>query len=288
MTSVVIPAHNEGAVIGRLLERILDGAKPDEFDVVVVANGCTDDTVVVARSFEPRVRVVDSPVASKAAALRLGDAQVRGFPLVYVDADVEVGADDLRALARAVEAPGVLAAAPERALVLDGRPLAVRWYYTFWRRLRVVREGLFGRGVVAVNAAGHERIAAMPRAMSDDLAASVAFRPFERRVVGEAYAVIHTPRTSADLVRRRVRSITGTVQLEQRRSTAVAEARTGRADVLGVVRANPLLMPHMLVFLAFTLEIRRRAARTVRAGDFTTWLRDESSRAADPLDQPRT
>jgi glycosyltransferase involved in cell wall biosynthesis len=288
VTSVVIPAHNEGAVIGRLLERILDGAKPDEFDIVVVANGCTDDTVAVARSFEPGVRVIDSPVASKAAALRLGDARARGFPLVYVDADVEVGADDLRALARAVEAPGVLAAAPERTLVLAGRPLAVRWYYTFWQRLRVVREGLFGRGVVAVNAAGYERIATMPPALSDDLAASVAFRPSERRVVRAAYAVIHTPRTSADLLRRRVRSITGTVQLEQRRSTAVAEARTGRGDILGVVRANPLLMPHMLVFLAFTLAIRRRAARAVRAGDFTTWLRDESSRAVDPVDQPRT
>jgi hypothetical protein len=283
VTSVVIPAHDEGAVIGRLLSAILDGADgsgPEEFEIVVVANGCTDDTASIAAAFEPRVRVVSTPVASKAAALRLGDATAHTFPRVYVDADIELGADDLRALARAVQAPGILAAGPERSLVLDGRPLPVRWYYEFWRHLRVVREGLFGRGVVAVDEAGHERLAAMPPTLSDDLAASVAFRPSERRVVAEARAVIHTPRTSADLVRRRVRSVTGTVQLQQQAS-AVAEARTSRADILRVVWSRPLAMaPRAVAFLVFTALIRRGARRAVRAGDFTTWLRDDSSRRA--------
>jgi hypothetical protein len=119
----------------------------------------------------------------------------------------------------------------------------------------------------------------MPPTMSDDLAASVAFLPAERRVVAGAHSVVHTPRTAGDLVRRRVRSITGTVQLEQS-TAAVADARTGRRDILGVLRAHPALVPQMLVFLVFTLVIRRRAAEAVRAGDFTTWLRDESSRSS--------
>jgi cellulose synthase/poly-beta-1,6-N-acetylglucosamine synthase-like glycosyltransferase len=39
MSSVVIPAHNEAAVIGRCLSSILMDAEPGEFEVVVVCKG---------------------------------------------------------------------------------------------------------------------------------------------------------------------------------------------------------------------------------------------------------
>src|SRR5947209_18274033 len=125
--SVVVPAHNESGGIGRLLTGLLADAKPDEFDIVVVANGCTDDTAPVAAAFGPPVTVLSTPVPSKFAALRLGDEHARGFPRLYVDADVELSTDSARALAAALTDPGILAAAPLRALALEGRPLSVRW-----------------------------------------------------------------------------------------------------------------------------------------------------------------
>ena len=64
MTSVVIPAHNEGRVIRRLLEQPVNGADLGEMDIIVVANGCTDDTAEVAASFGPAVRVLTLPVTS--------------------------------------------------------------------------------------------------------------------------------------------------------------------------------------------------------------------------------
>lgn len=70
MTSIVIPAHNEGQVIGRLLDSLLAGPAEDETDIVVVCNGCTDDTAQIAAARGPRVRVVDIPTPSKHAALR--------------------------------------------------------------------------------------------------------------------------------------------------------------------------------------------------------------------------
>jgi cellulose synthase/poly-beta-1,6-N-acetylglucosamine synthase-like glycosyltransferase len=114
--SVVIPAHNESAVIGRLLSGLLAGAAPDEFDVIVVANGCTDDTAKVAGRFGPAVTVLTSPIPSKAAAMRLGDEKAHGFPRLYMDADVELTTAGARALAAALVEPGVLAVAPEREI----------------------------------------------------------------------------------------------------------------------------------------------------------------------------
>jgi hypothetical protein len=276
--SVVIPAHNEAAVIGRLLAGLLRGWTPGDFEVVVVANGCTDATAEVAAAHRPAVRVVNTPTPGKYNALRLGDEHVTGFPRLYVDADVELGSGDARALADALRQPGVLAAAPERVLPLADRPFVVRSYYDVWQRLPVIKSGLFGRGVIGVSEAGYPRLRAIPDVMGDDLAASVAFTPAERRVVTEATVRVHPPRTSGDLVRRRVRSLTATAQLQQHDQASTAGARTSGSDLVQLVRANPLLTPQVIVFVAVTLLARWRARGPIRSGDYTTWLRDESSR----------
>jgi len=243
----------------------------------VVANGCTDDTAEVAAAFGPPVRVVSIPVASKTAALAAGDRAASGFPRCYVDADVETGAGDIRALAAALAQPGVLAAGPQRVLGLAGRPWPVRWYYDVWSRLPEVREGLFGRGVVAVAGPGHQRVASLPPVMSDDLAMSLVFAPGERRVVPAARAVVHTPRTGADLLRRRVRAAQGVTELGRVPGAPGASARTRLPDLAAMVHARPLLAPRVALFLAVALAARL-AARRAAARGHAGWLRDESSR----------
>ena len=285
MPSIVIPAHNEERTLGRLLDRLLEGAAEREFDILVVCNGCTDDTAAVAAARGPRVRVVETPVPSKHEALRLGDRHAEGFPRLYVDADVELGAADVRALSAALSGPGaVLAAAPARELPMTGCSWRVRAYYRVWQRLPAVRDGLFGRGVIAMSAEGHARLAALPPLMADDLAASLAFTTTERAVVPAARVVVRPPRTWPDLIRRRVRAATSTAQLEAHQGTSAAagtpqpSARTGISDLRALLRADPTLLPAMVVFLSAALAARRGARKAVAAGDFDTWLRDESSR----------
>ncbi|MFD7631168.1 glycosyltransferase [Streptomyces sp. NPDC059851] len=293
MTSIVIPAHNEGRVIGRLLDALLAGAPEPgrpEPDIVVVCNGCTDDTAAVAGARGDRVRVVEIPTPSKHTALRVGDEHARGFPRLYVDADVVLGAAGARALADALTAgPELLAAAPGRDVPLSGCAWPVRAYYRVWQRLPAVREGLFGRGVIAVSEQGHARLAALPPLMADDLAASLAFGPGERRVVEEVRVVVRPPRTWADLIRRKVRASTSSAELErfQVESAAgngpgagspVPSARTGSGDLRDLALAHPRLLPGIAVFVVAALAARRGARKAVRTGDFSTWLRDESSR----------
>jgi glycosyltransferase involved in cell wall biosynthesis len=280
VTTIIVPAHNESQVIGRLLSRLVPQTVPTDLEVIVVANGCSDDTASVAASFGPWVRVLSRPAASKHEALTEGDRAARDFPRVYVDADVELGLADARALAAAVAEPGVLAAAPERDIPLAAGPWTVRWYYDVWSRLPEVRAGLFGRGVIAVSRAGHERIAALPALLADDLAVSLAFAPGERRIVAAARAVIHPPRRFADLIRRRTRVAHGVTQLEHTDQAPVSTARTSPADLVAIVVAAPWLLPRMALFLVVTLVAKLRARRFRARGDFTTWLRDESSRAA--------
>jgi hypothetical protein len=251
-----------------------------ELDVIVVANGCTDDTVSVAASFGPQVRVLSLPGASKHAALAAGDRAASGFPRVYVDADVELRTEDVQALAKALREPGTLVAAPSRVIRLAGSPWTVRWFYDVWSRLPEVRQGLFARGVIAVDRAGHERIAGLPPLLADDLAASLAFGCHERRIVAGAWVVIHPPRTFADLLRRRVRAAQGVRQIEETDQAPPAAARTRVPDLVAIVRAEPRIAPRVAFFLIVAAAARLRARRLLARGDFTTWLRDESSRQA--------
>lgn len=241
MTSIVIPAHNEAQVIGRLLDSLLADSSEVETDIVVVCNGCTDDTARIAAARGPRVRVVEIPVPSKHAALRAGDDHARGFPRLYVDADVVIGSADVRALTEPLDddTSGILATAPERRIPLASCAWRVRAYYRVWQRLPAVREGLFGRGVIAVSKAGHARLAALPPLMADDLAASLAFAPEERLVVDTAQVVVQPPRTWPDLIKRRIRAAVSTAQVEQHhQSPEEASARTSKADLIALVRGE--------------------------------------------------
>jgi glycosyltransferase involved in cell wall biosynthesis len=276
--TVIVPAHNEGRVIGRLLDRLVRPTGQGDLDIIVVTNGCTDDTAAVAAAFGPPVRVLDIPVPSKRAALAASDEAATGFPRVYLDADVEIGADDLWALDAALAAPGVLAAAPVRHLDLARSEWVVRWYYDVWQRLPKVQQGLFGRGVIAVSEAGHRRIAELPPLMADDLAASLSFGPDERVIAGSSHVMVHAPRTVGDLLRRRVRVVTGVEQIERSADAPDSSQRTNGRDLLDVLLRHPLLTPKVAIFLIVTVLARRRGNHAARKNDYTTWLRDESSR----------
>jgi hypothetical protein len=276
LASVVIPAHDEARVIEANLRNLLDRAVAKRLEVVVVCNGCTDDTAKVARRVDG-VRVIEIPEPSKALAVEVGNRAVTAFPRIHLDADVTISGADAMALARAVRG-SVHAAAPTRMVPLGRSSWPVRSYYYVWEQLPQVRDGLFGRGVIALSEEGQRRVDGLPRVMSDDLAVSEAFAQSERRVVSDATVVVRPPRTTADLLRRRVRVVTGNAQaadLELRRPSSV----TTPAMLARMSIRDPRIGIRVPVFLGLVFVARWRSRRAVRAGDFTTWLRDESSRA---------
>lgn len=86
MVSVIIPAFNEAERIGAVLEAVTLAPLVDE--VVVVCDGCSDDTAGVAEQFEG-VRVIDLHYnLGKGGAMSMGVAAARGDVIAFVDADL--------------------------------------------------------------------------------------------------------------------------------------------------------------------------------------------------------
>lgn len=276
--SVVIPAHNEERVIGRLLEGLLAEANDGEFDVVVVSNGSSDGTAAAAAQ-RSGVRVLEIEDASKHLALLAGDRAATGFPRLYVDADIELDTASARALVEALSADGVLAVAPSRDLRVASSAWAVRAYYRVWDRLPSVRNGLHGRGVLGVNEAGFARIADRPELIGDDLYLHSRFGPTERRVVPESRSVVRGPRTVGDLIRRRTRAAQANTQLGTRTSGETITTGSSGRELARLARYEPALWPSLAMFVTVTVVARARAWWLRRRGSVGVWLRDESSRA---------
>ena len=287
MTSVVITAHNEEAVIGRCLDALFADAPPGPLDVTVVANGCTDATAAIARA-RAGVRVLDLPDAGKAGALNAGDAVALGFPRVYLDADVVLSPGALGALVTALSVPvdggsePPLAVVPSRTLDVAGRPTAVRAYYAINSRLPAFRHSLFGRGAIALSAAGRARFDTFPVMTADDLFLDALFAPHEKRQIDRATSHVATPRRTSDLVRRLVRVRAGNAAMRAAFPQGVVATVTVRRSVRSswlrdVVLPRPWLAPAAGYYVGITLVAALLAGREARAGG-NSWGRDESSR----------
>lgn len=280
LASVVIPAHDEAASIARTLTSLRSGVEGDALEVVVVCNGCTDDTAELARAADPQAVVLEIDTASKREAVRTGNAAARTFPRIHLDGDVELDGASAMALVAALaqgDPQSPLAVAPTRLIPRGGVSPWVRWYYDVWEQLPAVREGLFGRGVYAVNRHGQAALSAGAHALNDDLVASETFSSAQRRIVEEATAVVRPPRTLRDLVRRRTRVATGNAQADMA-GLRGDSARTGAGDLALLARGSLATALKMPVFAAVHVASAFAARRAVREGDFTTWLREESSR----------
>lgn len=104
---MIIPAYNEEQRLPATLElygRILRERFGDQFELIVVANGCRDNTAGVARDAAadlPQIRVIDiaEPIGKGGAVLE-GFRQARGAAVVFADADAATTPESLFALLR--------------------------------------------------------------------------------------------------------------------------------------------------------------------------------------------
>lgn len=106
LLSIVIPAYNEEAFIGELLQRIVAVDTESlgfEKEIVVVDDGSKDRTGEIARTY-PGVRVFTQvPNQGKGRAVQRGIAESSGDYVLVQDADLEYDPNDYRRLLGALK-----------------------------------------------------------------------------------------------------------------------------------------------------------------------------------------
>lgn len=195
MLSVLIPASNEEALIGRCLDAVIGSNWPsdDKVEILVISNGSRDQTAEVALSYVTAaakktwdLRVLDREEGGKLAALNAGDRVARGSNRVYLDADVEIAPDVLTKLHLALRT-GQPRYASGALTIAEPKNWVTRAYARIYAQVPFMRYGVPGAGLFAVNAAGRLRWNDFPDIISDDTFVRLSFRPEERVGVDACY-----------------------------------------------------------------------------------------------------
>jgi len=270
---IVAPACNEASVVRPFLESLLT-QQGVTLDAVLVANGCRDLTAQIARSFVPafrraghRLRVVETPIASKTGALNLGESRLTRFPRAYIDADVVLSPDALGRLVSILDHTAPRLASP--ALSLTPQPT--------WLANEIAGhiEGLppyscdvVGGGIYAVNAAGRARWAKFPDVIADDAYVVSRFGVTERVRLAD---VSFRPRFPG--IERLLPTFTrweaGLLQLSR---MGVRRSQASRRMLAGLILRNPRRWVSSLILIGLKAVARRQARRQLDRGP-SPWAR---------------
>ena len=283
VASVIIPAHNEAEVIGRCLDALFAGIEPAELEVIVVCNGCADETAALARSSGHPVRVIELQTASKVSALREGDMAARTFPRLYLDADVVLSGSSARKVAERLNA-GAVAARPPVVYSSSQSSAPVRRYFRARSQMPSLLGSLWGAGVYGLSAAGRGRFGDFPDVTADDLWVNLLFELDEVEIVDCEPVVVSVPRRTRDLVCVLRRTYKGKAENgvgfsgnNRARETTLTTLR----DLRQLAASGPGAALDAVTYAAFAARVRVALAlgTAVGAGSVAErWERDDSSR----------
>ena len=279
--SIIIPAHNESAVINRTLCSLKPVMETGRVEVIVACNGCTDDTAQIAERFEA-VHVLQVAEASKVAALNAADAVAKNWPRLYLDADIVLTPGAVRRVFEELARGPLLAARPAMRYDDSRASWPVRSFYRARRRIPGTDQSLWGAGAYALTEAGHSRFGQFPALTGDDRYVDAQFAPWEKTVIPTSPVTVVTPAKASwllSILKRNYRgdeevaalAAAGTIDIH--RSGGSSTRRTVKQLCLSVV--GPRSLADALIYAGFvtTARLLQRNSRSSRQ-----WERDESSR----------
>ncbi len=276
--SIIVPAHNESALIAGGLTRLLPLLDADA-EIIVGCNGCTDDTAERAREVSPRLQVLETDERGKYNGLNLADRVAKGAYRIYMDADILVGTEDLLHLVEVMERDGLLAASPRLEIDVSKSSWAVKAFYRVWTQLPYFTDGeMIGSGLFALSPQGRARFEEFPAIIADDGYVRQLFTTGERRTIGDCSFTIRAPRDLQSLIKIKTRARLGNMELKAKYPGAKVGGENSLTGVLRQLLVKPTMSIDLSVYLLAQLSTKSRAKRQFQQKQFQLWERDESFR----------
>lgn len=276
---VIIPAHNEQAVIARCLNAITENMAPGEFEIIVSCNGCKDQTADIARQFAG-VKIIESDLGNKANALNLADQVTEVYPRIYVDADVTISTQALRKTFKALSAidePRV--AAPRLNVMLESTRYLVKCYYKIWGLLPYCQSNMVGSGVYGLNQAAHDQINAFPNLLAEDEYIRLNFNEDERIVIDDEVFNVYPPQSFRSLIKLRSRWNRGALEVARKYPELVKTEQREYRGRMRAILSQPRLWFALIIYCIVWLGGKLRTKWESRNSEsFNEWTRDESAR----------
>lgn len=274
--TVLMPAHNEASVIACALRPLRDLVETGTISLIVIANGCSDDTAVVAAALCPMAEVLQTQTAGKTQALNLGIERAHpGLPVLCLDADLELTAKATLALVLAVET-GALAAVGQMQVDSTLASRVVQAYQRAWTRNPYFANGKFG-GVFALAPKVALSLFPLPEVTGDDEYLRRSIDANGIVFVPECQFTAQSPRTLASLFATRKRALRGARQVQ--RLGLANPTSNSSMTMLKASLSHPGHLIDLAVFAAIGLAARLALALESQS-KAAVWERDLTTRKA--------
>lgn len=282
--TLIIPAHNEAAVIERCLRTALAEAPDDgSVEVIVAANGCSDDTVSLAKMAAPQATVLDLPTGSKTKAINAANAIATRFPRIYLDADIECSYRSLLAMAVVLTEPDVMTASPKIRLELGHCNRWIKAYYAAWLKQPFAKSGKGGAGCYGLSQTALENIGEFPPIIGDDIWIHTRFPDEQKRLVSEdasgepVYSIVRPPSTAWQQVKVEARRMRGNAEVRRDYPSPYLHLAGKGGGLKGSLRSGASLA-ELAVFYGVKTMVRIKTKLDYWQGGGAVWTKDASSR----------
>lgn len=277
--SIIIPAHNEQRLITTTLQHALSDGALTECYIVVVANGCTDNTVSNVNAFiheqasalqskQIIIEVLDVEKASKTNAINIGISHAPAGVAVLLDADINIGGQHLLNLVNCLSEK-VLAASPKLIYDTSQSSRLVKWYYAIAAASPYNKAHRISN-VIALTEKAQKKIGNLPNVIADDEYIRRCFHHSEYQVITEASFTFICPKDVFNLLNVLTRVERGNLQLQKLNVK-------DHSDVQGL-SAPFTFSVHYITFVVCKIIAKYRAKWQFFIGKINQWERDESNR----------
>jgi len=276
MSSIIIPAHNEASLISNTLSCLLDQVENDD-EIIVIANGCTDNTYEVVNKFK-NIILITTEIPSKTNALNLGDSKATSFPRVYMDADVQLVEGSWKKIIDTLLEGKLLAVSPIPKMDFSNSSWFVKAYYDIWLSLPYCRSGMMGAGVYALSEEARNRFDTFPDIIADDGYVRALFKEEERGNVEGAYAIVKAPASLKWLLKIKIRSRLGQMELAQKYPELLKNEQKSYSGALSGLLKTPHKWPKLAIYIFINIITRVYAKNNLNNISNYQWEKDMSSR----------
>lgn len=278
--SIIIPAYNESTLINGTLAFLLDDNCLTHIEVVVVCNGCIDNTAAKVQTFTAEyssmlaaksvsIVILETITASKTNALNIGVEYSKYSVNVLLDADILIDGQDIQQLVFDLNTRKLKAISPKIIFEYSKSTFLVRQYY------QVASQSYYNidyrlSNVIALSASGVKQMGVLPEIIADDDYIRQRFLDQEHAVSQNCSYRFICAKTFSSLIavltrveRGNIQLVSSCLELEQSRM------RSGYYNLSK--RAFPF-------FVMIKLLIKIRAIIQIALGNTNQWERDESNR----------
>jgi len=278
--SIVVPAYNESSIIEHTLTYLLADGVLNEADIIVVCNGCHDDTVKRTNEFildnhallEGRgltLVVVETEVASKTNAINLGIERAADGDIILLDADIEVSGSVLASLHHMLSETGKDLLAPSVVFDYQRASWLVRQYYSVASTSTYNTDYRFSN-VIALSEKAVNQLGKFPEVIADDEYLRRQFSSGQAAICKQFSFQFSCPTNSDDLLSILTRVQRGNYQL--------AQLKVSDKMAMEKVTVSAPTLIALIVFSGFKLLSKLRAKKQMRQGKQVSWEKDNSSR----------